>query len=390
MAGERPAPRDKLSQAHFEPITETTVEPETDNRGDLTVQDQHHPTTIDLLRESRMVFEYTTHRQEHQENLPVIPESKGEDTATQHVKAEELTPSLPKRGRGRPPGRSPATILFDKSVKELRDEGLDTETIAKRLGVSNSRVANAAQRLINAGEINPARKGRASVKPEQLKQILQEFKITHPLGTISLKEMARELNVSREWARQLYERVKQTLPSIPPLGNQASRKFSEEFLLQIDQEIETRMKKGQTPEQIAEALHTTVAIVKSSRKRILKPQKENARVRKADLIEKIKELRSQGIGSQKIAEITGQKKNQINYRVTKLVETGEIKLMKRRKTRDAIPAFDARVRELRDEGLTYKEMAERMGTEVTVSHILTSLMRLQAKGKIKLKPSNRK
>ena len=157
----------------------------------------------------------------------------------------------------------------------------------------------------------------------------------------------------------------------------------------IDQEVAKRQDQGKTSDQIAEELRVPSVWIKTSQRRFALQIQEQVKRDHEEFRRQVEQLRNQGIGSNRIAETLGKSISQIQYVVTGLVSIGDVQKMRQRKSQQELAPFDAKVKVLRAEGLTYQEMAERLGPEVSVSHILASVQRLQKRGEIELKSSHR-
>ena len=279
-----------------------------------------------------------------------------------------------------------AVTQLDNQVEQLRGQGLSNAQIAEKLERKRTDIEASAHRLIAAGRIEPAR--RTSDSATKLLQILQEFQQVHPTGAITLQDMANQLGVTRERARKIYDElsIKHTLP---PKSGSGMGQLSEEYLAKLDQEVAKRQDQGKTSDQIAEELRVPSVWIKTSQRRFALQIQEQVKRDHEEFRRQVEQLRNQGIGSNRIAETLGKSISQIQYVVTGLVSIGDVQKMRQRKSQQELAPFDAKVKVLRAEGLTYQEMAERLGPEVSVSHILASVQRLQKRGEIELKSSHR-
>ena len=293
-----------------------------------------------------------------------------------------------KRIEPAPKGRpvTEAVTQLDNQVEQLRGQGLSNAQIAEKLERKRTDIEASAHRLIAAGRIEPAR--RTSDSATKLLQILQEFQQVHPTGAITLQDMANQLGVTRERARKIYDElsIKHTLP---PKSGSGMGQLSEEYLAKLDQEVAKRQDQGKTSDQIAEELRVPSVWIKTSQRRFALQIQEQVKRDHEEFRRQVEQLRNQGIGNNRIAEILGKSISQIQYVVTGLVSIGDVQKMRQRKSQQELAPFDAKVKVLRAEGLTYQEMAERLGPEVSVSHILASVQRLQKRGEIELKSSHR-
>lgn len=313
-----------------------------------------------------------------QANLSVLYGAYIEASASRLIAAGRIE----RAPKGRPVTEAVANL--DTQVGKLRGDGLTNPQIAEKLGREKTDIEASAHRLIAAGRIERLSKGpRSGESATSFLRILQEFQTAHPTGSVSLSEIAGQLGVSRERARQFYEKLS-TTHTLPPKSGGGMKQLSPEYLAKLDQEVTRLTHQGITVGRIAEELHVPAVWVKTSQKRSAPQNQEQEKQDREEFRSQVEQLRNQGVGTNKIAEILGKTRSQVQRIVTRMLRSGHIQKMRQRKSPDELVLFDAQVKKLRAARLTYQEIAQRLGPLVSVSNVLASVQRLRSRGEIKM------
>ena len=124
-------------------------------------------------------------------------------------------------GETEPEKRGPKPDLdFLSQVKKLRQEGLTNSKIAQKSGRSLWTVKSAAQRLIKTGEIERRRKVEIKTTPTAFLAALKIYQEEFPGKPVNLSKVAKRLGITKERARQIYDKLakKEELPPKMPKG----------------------------------------------------------------------------------------------------------------------------------------------------------------------------
>ncbi len=270
--------------------------------------------------------------------------------------------------------------------------GIDQGTLlTERLGGEKTDINNSVVRFIAAGRIEGrtqegVSKGQRSAV--LLISLLQEFQTAHPVGSINLSKMADQLRVSRQYAWQSYKKLS-AKHTLPPKSHGGMEQLSPEYLAKLDQEVAGLTHQGIVVDQIAGELYVPVRWVKALQKRSTLQNPEQEKQDRDEFRSKVEQLRNKGVGNKEIAAKLVKSRSQVQHIVGKLVVSGDVQKMRQVKSQHELTPFDVQAKELRAAGLTYVEIAQHLGPLVTVSHILASLHRLQARGEIVLQIKQR-
>jgi len=94
-------------------------------------------------------------------------------------------------------------LRIEKRVEQLRKQRLTRPEIASHLGISYNQVRYASQKLVHKGKLRPK-----TVLVHVYVAFIKQHMSNHPNQPVNAAEIARHLGISREWTRQLYQRVK--------------------------------------------------------------------------------------------------------------------------------------------------------------------------------------
>lgn len=211
-------------------------------------------------------------------------------------------------------------------IIELRAQGLENKNIREQLGLTPNQYKYIIYKLLNRGEIikYQPRSGRGSVR-FALEKILDRCLAQDPNRSITLAKLAREIGVTRERVRQLYGEIA-AQREVPPV---ISRRLHEdpEKIYRTVAELKAQ---GLSLKQISEKLNVTQRLIKQA-------QTRNAENKLAARRNRVKELRNQGYGDKKIAEITGISLPTVKNTSQNLIRKNEVKRLRReRKTREEV------------------------------------------------------
>lgn len=206
----------------------------------------------------------------------------------------------------------------------------------------------------------------------------------HPGRPFTMREIARRIGITREWARQLYNR----LASDYDFPQRAKGRQYKNIVLKekVKERVrEERMSSKQIAEKLGISLNTTTYIVQKLRRRgeIARYLRTREEIKAVD--DKVRTLREKGLGTTTIAEILGVNRGIVSTSLQKLFYRNEdLRLRQPRSSKEELQEFDERVKYLRDsEKLSNKKIAERLGKSVYL--VNASIQRMFKTGEMKRK-----
>lgn len=323
-----------------------------------------------------------------------------------------------KEKRRGPRGRRPETIGFDSQVKELLEQGLTRTKMAEQLRVAVTTIDSSVHRMIQLGEyvVSSERvrrrweynKTQTRIK-EMVGQGLNVLQISEALGeSLQYTQMIiwrlgrrDEISPSSEQLRPVnrtgYIDKKGTVPKgklgevyerVAQMRNQGMKNGEIADTLDLPKHrveiyASNLIRAGIIKPQLKDkpSQNDRVAELRKeglSNKRI-KPRRERvekgARVSRERSIDRVKELRNQGYDNHQISQELNLPLSAVEKYVSQLIKAGEIAPLPRSKDRSTDATFLS-VRDLRNQGLSNKEIAEKLRIpHATVSVIASKLIR---------------
>lgn len=239
------------------------------------------------------------------------------------------------------------------------------------IGVSEQTVALAASRLLKKGEISDARgHGRISAR-SALEQALDGCLAQNPAAPVTFTGLAREIGISRQRVAQLYPEIAAYKP-VPPLVSRTIDRGQGEF----DRQVQDLISGGLSIVEIAQQLLVTQQLIRQALSRI---RHQATQARDAG----IKELRDQGLGEKRIAEVTGIHLGTVGFILRRLTQAGTVERVRKvYRTTQEIDRLKERIVQLRSDprGLTNRQIAEMTGESLT--GVINYTHRLIVEGRI--------
>lgn len=218
--------------------------------------------------------------------------------------------------------------------------------------------------LINQKETQP----RIISRPA-FEQILEDCLRNDPNRTICLANIAKELGISRERTRQLYNKIAKE-KDVPIVKSKKMPVSPEE----LDQKVEKLTQEGLNSRAISGMLQIRFKEIEHARAR-------NNRLRKERQKNLVRQLRKQGCGNKEIAEKTGISLFNVAGILKHLRNNGEkARLRIKRASEDELSKRDTKVMELRERHFTRIQIADETGLSL---HLVgNSIQRLVKNQKI--------
>lgn len=250
----------------------------------------------------------------------------------------------------------PQGKYYDK-VAELRNQGLGNSQIAEQLKIPVNSVNNMATKLIRAGVVKPLR--ITTEERERLRGDVAELKKQGKTD----KEMAEELKQPYERVRVISRELVQAGEIRPIKRDQRPKRSKREATASGDKTID-RVKelrdRGYKNQQIAQELDLPLSAVERYASDLIKAGEiaplSRSKDRSTDTTYlKVKDLRNQGLMNKEIAERLHIPHATVSVIASKLIRAGEIK--RQTLSSQDIGMLEAQIKELRGEGLSQQEIA---------------------------------
>lgn len=260
---------------------------------------------------------------------------------------------------------------IDEAIKNLRTQGIKAVDIRQQLGLTVHQLGNRVSELIRRGEIQNLRKeNKARVA---LEQALDRHLDANPNKPIVLAELGREIGVSTERIRQLYDEIATQRPV--PFKKARKIEGPQEVFWQKAKEL---FSQGLSPKQVAQELHITVSLANKIKSSIYQLATQT---RRKENETQVRELRQQGFGNKKISEMTGIKLPVVTKFLQNLFTKDQgLRLKRMRRNKEEAERFEEWVKQLRldPRNLNIRQIAEITGEKKSV--IGNYINKLIAKG----------
>lgn len=205
--------------------------------------------------------------------------------------------------------------------------------------------------------------------------IFLRFRQEHPLGGVNLQSVGDVAGLTRERARQLHKELKRDY-DIPPIIKSLPR--SKDYLAALNRERRRLKREGLIDAQIAERLHVPVFLLKLTEKK----ERERAKKARDRFDKKVKVLRKQNLGDKAIAASLGTKVERVSIALERIRKKDETaRLRRKRRSKEELAQFHAKVKELREQGLTNKEITQKI-EGATFHKVADSVKRLLAREEV--------
>ncbi len=222
-------------------------------------------------------------------------------------------------------------------------------------------------------------------------EILQTHKHEHPdkPAPYTLTKLGKEVGITREGARQIYIRLSKRF-ELPRLVQTVKQERNERIKNLVEQRgtffgIANRLKITDH-KKLTYQLRTLFDQKQISKR----PTYEEERAERREVLEyEILHMREKGYLPQEIIKILHIHRGKFDQRIRTLYDRGEIPRIKpnlvitKRTSHEEAAAFDEKVKELRESGLTHAQIAEHLGFRKY--DIANSIHRLKIRGEIEVR-----
>ena len=269
-------------------------------------------------------------------------------------------------------GESGETII--DIIKRLHDrEKLNFRQIATMLKVSDSTLltwryeynirTEPYRRIDSQAEKKPktAQEHKTKIR---FKQLVESYMKENPESEIVLSRLAPVLGVTRERVRQLYKDMEKEGLPVPYRNYGRERQIEKKA--RLDSIVKQLLNEGLSYREIKIRLGIGKSYFDQSIKRLV-----NRGEIPSPLAKKKEELEALDrmiiyyanvfyLGRKAIAEKLDISPSRVGHRVNKLIAEGEVKRLRKKRSKGAILLFDSQVKELKEQGFTRRQIARHL------------------------------
>jgi len=266
-------------------------------------------------------------------------------------------------------------LNIDFQVKRLIDEHKKNSEIASELRLTRSELSKSIARLIKSGQTESLKnKRRYGGAREKVKRYLDHHNIEFGIDIpVSQQKIAKHVGITRERVRQILLQLKET-QKIPPFGLKSRTNNTEG----LDKCIRILKNQNLSNKDIAERLRLKNVEVQESISRI-----RNSKDKEIEKITKqILDLRkNERLGSISIAVKLDVSPSFVGNILEKYFnEDPDLRLRKKKRSKDELEGFRQKVKELRLKGLNKTQIATKLN--VSKYNIVNAVHELLIAGEI--------